>query len=125
MLKLITAIPTSGTGRWSKVVKSVDVTHLTLAVSSSVSATEGQQWGELKVYFDPKTWDNTQDGLVYTDEPFAVKLQHRLRVLGLADADIEYSEQDMQGEDYISFDAGQKFVDSWKALDLEFIDCNY
>lgn len=112
MLQLLTTISTSGTGYWSDAVKPVDITKLKLFVSED----EDEVWGELRVYFDPKTWDTSKHGLVYTDQPFAGKLKGTLQAIGLVGADIGYSEQGMQGADFISFDVGDQFVASWRKL---------
>jgi hypothetical protein len=114
----ITTIKTSGTGLWSRASKPVDITALWL----SIGGDDEDEWGELKVYFNKKTWDTQTVGLVYTDQPFADALILKLNALGLAGDDIDYSEQGMQGRDYISFDVGQKFIDSWKKAGYSFVD---
>jgi hypothetical protein len=114
----ITTIETSGTGLWSRASKPVDITALWL----SISGDDEDEWGELKVYFNKKTWDTQTVGLIYTDMPFANDLKRKLDALGLAGDDIGYSEQGMQGRDYISFDVGQKFIDSWKKAGYRFVD---
>jgi hypothetical protein len=43
-------------------------------------------------------------------------LQRRLTKLGLAGTDVGYSEQGMQGDDYVSCDVGAEFIASWQAL---------
>jgi len=99
-------IPTNGTGYWSDVVKEVKVIKLALDFDEP-------NFGELRVYFDPNTWNNEHDGLIYTDELFIDDLRGVLDVTGFDDSDVSYSEQGMQGDDYVSFDVGESFIESW------------
>lgn len=101
---------TSGQGLWSSAQKAVRVTDLQLSYVS-----DDQDFGELRVYFDPAQWDVNQVGLIYTDPKFLAGLQIRLSRQGLSGADVGYSEQGMQGDDYVSLDVGAEFVASWCA----------
>lgn len=116
----ITTIATSGTGYWSDAVKPVDIIALWLSVCGD--ADDDEEWGELRVFFKEESWDTRISGLIYTDQPFADALESKLNAMGLAGNDIGYSEQGMQGRDYISFDVGQKFIDSWKKAGYSFVD---
>jgi hypothetical protein len=104
-----TIISTAGDGLWSNVAKQVLVTGLQLGYVND----EGD-FGELRVYFDRSTWDVREDGLIYTDGLFYTELQEYIKQQGLA-VDLCYSEQGMQGDDYVSLDVGQEFLDSWAA----------
>ncbi len=95
-------------GLWSNVAKAITITDVRLM--------QGTQWeddkdifGELRVYFDTATWDTREDGLIYTDRQFLKELQEFLDTHGLPGKDVCYSEQGMQGDDYVSLDAGTKF----------------
>lgn len=101
---------TSGDGFWSDVVADVPVTGLEL-----VQYEESDEYGELRVYFDTHTWDVDADGLIYTDTKFEKGLKDLLKEMNLG-ADVAYSEQGMQGYDYVSLDAGPKFIQSFKSL---------
>ncbi len=99
-------------GLWSDVAKAVTITDISLG--------QGTQWedekdifGELRVYFDTETWDTRKDGLIYTDRLFIKELQEFLTAHGLPGKDVCYSEQGMQGDDYVSLDAGTKFYKAW------------
>lgn len=105
---------TAGNGLWSDVVRAVRIVDIELGM--------GIQWedeedicGELRVYFDTKTWDTDKDGLIYTDRQFERELQEFLTAHGLPGDDVWYSEQGMQGDDYVSLDAGTKFYEAWIA----------
>jgi len=101
---------TAGDGYWSNVSKTVHITDMRLGYVN-----EEEDFGELCVYFDTATWDVDKDGLIYTDGDFLFELQEFLHTHGLADFDVTYSEQGMQGDDYVSCDVGKAFLDSWKA----------
>ena len=103
-------IDTAGDGYWSTVSKLVKVTQLEMPYVND----EGT-FGELRVYFDTSTWDVEQDGLIYTDSLFLGELLERLHVAGLYTYRVDYSEQGMQGDDYVSLDVGEGFIRSWRA----------
>jgi len=78
---------------------------------------EDSRFAELRVYFDTNTWDVEQQGLIYTDEFFLTGLRNRLVMelgfsRGAAD-DVDYSEQGMQGDTFVSLDAGKTFIAEW------------
>ncbi len=99
---------TNGGGYWSEVEKAVTVTDMKLGYIS-----DELDFGELRVYFDTKTWDVNEDGLIYTDRLFERELREFLDSQGLVGKDVSYSEQGMQGDDYVSLDIGKPFLDSW------------
>ena len=98
---------TDGKGLWSNHATAVKVTKLALAYVS-----EDGKHGELRVYFDTKDWDTTQHGLIYTDRMFLKELRNYLDSLGIS-RDCVYSEQGMQGDDYVSLDCGEEFIESF------------
>ena len=100
---------TAGTGLWSTTQADVLVTHMELGYVA-----EDKEFGELRVYFDTGTWDVSIDGLIYTDENFYGELQKVIKEHGLV-VDLCYSEQGMQGDDYVSLDVGAEFIASWEA----------
>lgn len=101
---------TDGSGYWSDVAKEVKI----LAFGVPYVNDEGD-FGELRVYFDTKTWNCDKDGLIYTDRQFLKELRNLLTNMGLDGNDVGYSEQGMQGNNYVSCDVGKKFVDSFNA----------
>lgn len=100
---------TSGDGYWSDVAKAVEITDMQLGYVSD----EGD-FGELRVYFNTATWDVNTDGLIYTDKQFKIDLMQFLTEHNLV-VDLCYSEQGMQGDNYVSLDVGKDFLDSWAA----------
>ena len=101
---------TNGTGYWSNTARAyIACTHLALTCNDNF------EYGELLVYFNTNDWDVTKDGLIYTDVLFMQQLQNELTTLGYDASDVSYSEQGMQGEDFVSCDVGDKFIASWIA----------
>lgn len=100
---------TSGDGYWSEAVKNVRITDMQLGYIN-----DEQDFGELRVYFNTEDWDVNKDGLIYTDSGFYEDLQQFVKQHGLV-VDLCYSEQGMQGDDYVSLDVGKEFLDSWAA----------
>ena len=101
-------------GLWSNVAKAIRITDMQLGVGTIWEGeTLAQAFGELRVYFDTDTWDTYEDGLIYTDHQFIKELRAFLDAHGLPGKDVSYSEQGMQGDDYVSLDAGGKFYKAW------------
>ena len=101
---------TAGDGYWSNVQKAVEITDMRVAYVN-----DEKNFGELRVVFNTATWDVDTDGLIYTDSDFLNELQLFLAQHGLAGADVDYSEQGMQGDSFVSLDVGKAFLDSWAA----------
>ena len=98
---------TSGDGYWSETAKDVEITGMKLGYIN-----DELDFGELRVYFNTATWNVNEDGLIYTDSQFYADLQKFVKEQGLV-VDLSYSEQGMQGDDYVSLDVGKEFLDSW------------
>ena len=101
---------TAGNGLWSDEERAVRIKNIELGTGTEDG---GKMWGELRVYFDRKTWNIQKHGLIYTDKKFMRELQAFLDSHGLPGRDVTYSEQGMQGDDYVSCDAGTKFYKAW------------
>jgi hypothetical protein len=110
MLLVAKTLNTSGNGLWSNVSKPIPVTGLELDYIN-----DDEDFGELKVYFDTGAWNVNQDGLIYTDRLFLEELLSMLSALKLG-TDVSYSEQGMQGDNYVSLDVGAEFIKSYQAV---------
>jgi hypothetical protein len=99
---------TAGDGYWSNVAKTVEITDMRLGYVS-----DELDFGELRVYFNTDTWNVNTDGLIYTDSLFKQELMLFIKQQGLV-VDLCYSEQGMQGDNYVSLDVGADFLASWK-----------
>ena len=104
-----TIFSTAGDGYWSNVAKPVQITDMRLAYVN-----DERDFGELRVYFNTKFWDVNTDGLIYTDSNFIEELRDFLITHELSD-DVDYSEQGMQGDNYVSLDVGEGFIKLWDA----------
>lgn len=110
MIKFNKTLHTDGqSSYWSRKKTAVRCTKLHLRQLDD-------EFGELRVFFDKRTWNINKDGLIYTDNLFERELRRELTKLGLVGSDVEYSEQGMQGNNYVSCDVGSKFIKSWHNL---------
>jgi hypothetical protein len=108
MYKVNATCNTAGDGYWSNKAKAVKITKLVLAYTN-----DELDFGELCVYFNTRTWDVRKDGLIYTDSLFLEELCELLTDMGYDVSDVSYSEQGMQGEDYVSLDVGECFINTY------------
>lgn len=100
-------VKTSGDGFWSNSAVDVRITRLEWHTID----TEGDLGAEtfVNVTFDPKTWDVSKQGLIYTDKGFREGLREKLMELVARDQlpkqlpwqDIDYTEQGMQHAKYV------------------------
>jgi hypothetical protein len=126
-MQVFTTLHTNGGGYWSNKATAVDVEGLRLGYIN-----EERTFGELCVQFADYSWDVNTDGLIYTDKLFMQELRVYLQTLGFTEAeanDVHYSEQGMQGEDYVSCDVGADFINGLVRLDnmhveQVYADCN-
>ena len=112
----IATLHTNGTGFWSIANKAVRITELRVSYVN-----EEHNFGELCVDFNTDDWNVASEGLIYTDSLFMQELQQMLTAHGYAGDDVEYSEQGMQGESFVSCDVGEQFIASYKAKHADVI----
>jgi hypothetical protein len=121
-MQIFTTLHTAGTGYWSRTATAVDITKLDLQYCN-----DEKSFGELCVYFvndsdelGCNAWDVDTMGLIYTDPMFKAQLRVYLMTLGFTEAeamDVEYSEQGMQTDEYVSCDVGAVFIAGLERLD--------
>jgi hypothetical protein len=107
---------TDGKGLWSRQAKPVIVTGLDCIITKMED--EDKLFGELMVRFDLASWDIDKHGLIYTDDQFLEELHTFLKSQGFtveASNDVSYSEQGMQGDEYVSLDVSSEFCEEWLA----------
>ena len=107
MYKVNATLRTGGGGYWSNTKTAVEITALQLAYTN-----DELDFGELRVYFNTKTWA-WQDGLIYTDKQFMRELKELLTAKGFDGKDVSYSEKGMQGDNYVSCDVGERFINTF------------
>lgn len=105
----LTTLHTEGTGRWSSVAKAVQITELTIPEHHRI----GNKFAELYVHFNTESWRPDIDGLIYTDKLFLAELRSYLTLIGFKGDEVDYSEQGMQGENYVSCDVNADFLARW------------
>ena len=108
MYKVNATCNTAGDGYWSNKAKAVTITALQLAYTN-----DELDFGELRVRFNTATWNTAKDGLIYTDSLFLEELCELLTSLGFDASDVHYSEQGMQGDNYVSLDVGECFINTF------------
>ena len=119
-MQTFTTLNTNGQGYWSNTAKAVDVTRLDLQY-----CTAERDFGELCVYFTSASWDVDTLGLIYTDKLFMQELREYLVSLGFTRAeanDVNYSEQGMQTDEYVSCDVGAEFIAGLERLDPDHVN---
>ena len=99
---------TNGLGYWSRTKAAVEIIDMRVTYIN-----DEKDFGELRVYFNTATWNVNTMGLIYTDKLFRTELNAFLVAQGLCAVD--YSEQGMQGDNYVSCDVGAKFLQLWDA----------
>jgi hypothetical protein len=106
--RTLATLHTDGRGYWTRKINDVRIIGLKVPYIN-----EDEDFGELRVYFNTTDWDVRQDGLIYTDDKFLVELQLYLESAGLT-VFADYSEQGMQGPNYVSCDVGPSFLTAYK-----------
>jgi hypothetical protein len=99
---------TDGKGLWSQFEKTVTILEVWLS-----NVNDEGDFGELCARFDTHTWAVSENGLIYTDPRWIDEFRGLMRSLGFtrqACEDISYSEQGMQGFNYVSMDVGADFL---------------
>ena len=94
---------TCGDGYWSEVAKEVFVESISMFIFADAESGAG----DLQAYFTEDTWNDSL-GLIYTDSEFLNCVHTELIKAGIsieAAEDVCYSEQGMQGDNYVSMDA--------------------
>lgn len=117
---------TSGTGWWSTKKAAVKIHSIGIAVYPPLEFDDAEPapFGELRAYFDTvskSVWDTQKDGLIYSDPEWMKTFKAALSTMGFTtDAldDLSYSEQGMQGTNYVSMDIGDKFIEEWNTFDI-------
>ena len=98
---------TAGDGYWSNFATEVDIEDMRVAYVS-----DDKDFGELRVYFATGDWNVNKHGLIYTDRLFIAQLNAFLEEQGLCA--VSYSEQGMQGDNFVSCDVDGELLLLWE-----------
>lgn len=108
---------TNGYGFWSdhtgKISHSKAVICLSHYQLNEYLFQRGKLFGELRVFFSKEDWDIDRLGLIYTHTQWLRDLKKNLIALGFSKSSvnrIDYSEQGMQGDDFVSLDVHEAFL---------------
>ena len=101
---------TNGISHWNNVIKRVRLTKIVMFLEMTPTLDEDSDYMyfSMDVFFTKNSWDINRDGLIYTDKGFIEEFRNILISLGFdqeASVDVRYSEQGMQGENRVNFDA--------------------
>ena len=116
MKKLTLSGTTNGVGFWSS--ESNKEVQGCMYFNLLESHLNGEVFGgRAEFRFSKEDWDVDKYGLIYTDEGFLDSIHNKLREVGFKKyQEINYSEQGMQGDDYVDFDASIEIVNEAKQL---------
>lgn len=111
MIKFGAVVNVAGDGYWS------DNDTQVRCISADVPyVNEEKDFGELRVYFNTQDWDVNTMGLIYTDSQFLKEIRNIFTEAGFDGSDIYYSEQGMQGDNFVSLDVTEAFLKSWAEI---------
>jgi hypothetical protein len=97
----IVTLETNGRGYWSSDRRYVEVNKFAL------------HGNELRVYFKKRSWNVDKHGLIYTDPKWIKELRQFFSDCWMkktASKHLDYSEQGMQGDNYVSLDVSDAFI---------------
>lgn len=110
-LKVQIKATTDGKGHWSREKRTIGIVKLVID-NFNVNCKKNL-YAELKAYFRKLDWDHQKHGLIYTDRTWLKEFKNQLINIGFsqgAAAVVDYSEQGMQGDNYVSLDVGDTFI---------------
>jgi hypothetical protein len=122
-MQTFATLHTNGMGYWSSKATAVSITKLDLQYINNE-----RDFGELCVYFNTNDWDVNTDGLIYTDKQFMSELRAYLQTIGFSEAEanaVNYSEQGMQSDNYVSCDVSKAFIAGLERLDPQHVNAVY
>lgn len=102
-------------GYWSEAKRTVHITKISL-----VNVWRDIKYhAELRAYFNQRNWDVEKHGLIYTDESWIKQFRDELKNMGFSKAavkGVDFSEQGMQGDNYVSLDVREQFIHEYALL---------
>jgi len=97
---------TDGMGLWSKAERAVSTSRIKLKIWKIYEYSG--LYVTLDVYFPRKSWNTEKHGLIYTDDKWLAEFRKQFAVefpkLAWLAKNIDYTEQGMQGDSYVSLE---------------------
>lgn len=108
---------TSGKGIWSNRVCPVAVSRVKISISDW--SDDGFDWPlgcrgyvAIDAYFSKKSWNTSKHGLIYTDPKWIKEFNKQMKAINpdLFCSEIDYTEQGMQGDNFVSLQMSPKNI---------------
>lgn len=112
---------TDSRGLWSSSPRKVKLIEAKLFCPYTEDEYEEDALPDLRVRFYLNSWNPDKDGLIYTDPGWLKDFKKVLLAKGFspkAVRGVEYSEQGMQGDNYVSLDISKVFLAEWQQKKL-------
>jgi hypothetical protein len=105
---------TNATSPYCKVKADVRITDMKVCVRDAE-----YDLAELRVYFDPSSYDVAENDYIYLDNRFLRDVRNFLKAYNLPTRSIDYTEYMMQTDEYVSLHCDLKFVRAFEQLTQE------
>jgi len=96
-------------GLWNRASKAVFVTKIMMFVGTTIDDPDDDPYSsDLRIFFKTSTWNIKKHGLIYTEKNFLEEIKSFMLESGIPGDivdDVCYSEQGMQGTNFVSCDA--------------------
>lgn len=103
-IKTLTA-STNGKGYYTDQAKKVRITEIRI---SRYVRSKNKPLLQMEVYFNTKDWNTKKDDLIYGDEKWISELRKGLQSIGFVATGLDYTEQGMQEDDFVSVETNNK-----------------
>ena len=103
-IKTLTA-STNGKGYYTDQAKKVRITEIRI---SRYVRSKNKPLLQMEVYFNTKDWNTKKDDLIYGDEKWISELRKGLQSIGFIATGLDYTEQGMQEDDFVSVETSNK-----------------
>lgn len=109
---------TAGNGLWSYESRKITHSRAELClwgdqIYDYINRNQQIKFAELRVYFPKKNWDVKKHGLIYTDRQWIKEFKKSLVKVGFSQKSVSpiyYTEQGMQGDNYVSIYVTSAFI---------------
>ena len=106
-IKTLTA-STNGKGYYTDQAKKVRITEIRISRYMRSKNVRDKPLLQMEVYFNTKDWNTKKDDLIYGDEKWISELRKGLQSIGFVATGLDYTEQGMQEDDFVSVETSNK-----------------